>query len=75
MCGTFVALPCEIAELEERARVVRIEQLADAAESSLPDAFAHRENVRGPYRRGIVDISLPIHNVGPNLLRQQENTE
>jgi ribulose-bisphosphate carboxylase large chain len=68
-CGTFVAVPGETAELKERARarVVGIEPLEDAAEPSLPNAFAQRKGVSGPYHRGIVAVSFPIHNVGPNL--------
>ena len=68
-CGTFIALPGETAELKERARarVVRIEPLGDVAAPSLPSAFADRAGVKGPYHRGIVDVSFPIHNVGPNL--------
>ena len=68
-CGTFVALPGETADLKERARarVVKIERLDDVAEPSLPNAFARRKGVTGPYHRGIVEVSFPIHNVGPNL--------
>lgn len=68
-CGTFIALPGETADLKERARarVVGIEQLADAATPSLPNAFADRKGVRGPFKRGIVELSFPIHNVGANL--------
>jgi ribulose-bisphosphate carboxylase large chain len=68
-CGTFVTLPGETADLKERARarVVRIEPLEDAQAPSLPNAFADRRDVKGPYHRGIVEVSFPIHNVGPNL--------
>jgi ribulose-bisphosphate carboxylase large chain len=68
-CGTFITLPGETADLKERARarVVSIEPLEDAATPSLPNAFADRKGVRGPYRRGVVTVSFPIHNVGANL--------
>ena len=68
-CGTFIALPGETADLKQRARarVVGIEPLDDVATPSLPNAFAERKGVAGPYRRGIVEISFPIHNVGANL--------
>src|ERR1700722_19145896 len=68
-CGTFITLPGETADLKNRARarVRSIEPLEDAAIPSLPNAFADRKGVRGPYRRGVVEVSFPIHNVGPNL--------
>ena len=68
-CGTFITLPGETADLKERARarVLSIEPLEEAAVPSLPNAFADRKGVRGPYRRGVVEVSFPIHNVGPNL--------
>jgi ribulose-bisphosphate carboxylase large chain len=68
-CGTFVAVPGETADLKERARaqVVAIEPLDDVAEPSLPNAFAQRRGISGPYHRGVVEVSFPIHNVGPNL--------
>ena len=68
-CGTFLTLPGETADLKERARarVTGIERLDDVAAPSLPNAFADRKNVTGPYHRGIVDVSFPIGNVGPNL--------
>jgi len=68
-CGTFITLPGETADLRERARarVVGIEHLEDAATPSLPNAFADRKGVRGPFKRGIVELSFPIHNIGANL--------
>ena len=68
-CGTFIALPGETSDLKERARgrVVRIEPMEDVAQPSLPNAFADRKGVTGPYHRGIIDVSFPIHNVGANL--------
>jgi ribulose-bisphosphate carboxylase large chain len=67
--GTFVALPGETAELKERARarVVGIEALENVSEPSLDSAFAARKGAQGPYHRGIVEVSFPIDNVGPNL--------
>lgn len=68
-CGTFITLPGETEDLKERARarVVRVEPLEDVARPSLPNAFAERKRISGPYHRGIVEISFPIHNVGTNL--------
>ncbi|MFO1069145.1 MAG: ribulose-bisphosphate carboxylase large subunit family protein [Geminicoccaceae bacterium] len=68
-CGTFLRLPGETDALQERARarVVRIERLDDVHRPSLPNAYAARKGVAGPWQRGIVEVSFPIHNVGPNL--------
>ena len=68
-CGTFLALPGESADLQARAgaRVVRVEALEDVPEPSLANAYAERRGVSGPYRRGIVEVSFPVDNVGPNL--------
>jgi ribulose-bisphosphate carboxylase large chain len=68
-CGTFITLPGETDDLKERARarVLCIEPLEDTPVPSLPNAFADRRGVCGPYRRGIVEVSFPIHNVGANL--------
>lgn len=68
-CGTFITLPGETEDLKQRARarVVRIEPLEAVAKPSLPNAFADRKSISGPYHRGIVEISFPIHNVGANL--------
>jgi ribulose-bisphosphate carboxylase large chain len=68
-CGTFITLPGETADLKERARarVLSIEPLEDRPFPSLPNAFADRKGVRGPYKRGVVEVSFPIHNVGANL--------
>ena len=68
-CGTFITLPGETAELKERARarVLNIETLPDATAPSLPNAFAERRGVSGPYKRGVVEVSFPIHNIGANL--------
>lgn len=68
-CGTFLTLPGETADLKERARarVLSVEPLEPSPTPSLPNAFADRKGVTGPFNRGIVEISFPIHNVGPNL--------
>ncbi len=68
-CGTFLALPGETADLKERARarVLAIELLPQAETASLPSALADRRGVSGPYNRGIIEVSFPIHNVGANL--------
>ena len=68
-CGTFISLPGETANLkaQHRARVISIEPLEDVPAPSLPTAFAQRKNVAGPCKRGIVEVSFPVHNVGPNL--------
>ncbi|MET0430472.1 MAG: RuBisCO large subunit C-terminal-like domain-containing protein, partial [Microvirga sp.] len=68
-CGTFITLPGETADLKERsrARVLRTEALEDGISPSLPNAFADRRGRHGPYKRGIVEVSFPIDNVGPNL--------
>jgi ribulose-bisphosphate carboxylase large chain len=67
--GTFLQLPGETADLKQRsrARVVSVELLEDRATPSLPNAFADRKGTTGPYHRGIVEVSFPIDNVGPNL--------
>ncbi len=51
-CGTFVALPGETADLKERAwaRVIGIEPLEDVSRPSLPNAFADRRDITGPYQ-------------------------
>lgn len=67
--GTFVAIPGETAELKARsaARVVRLEELEDAAGSaSLPSAGL---NV-GPgarFRRARLTLSWPLETLGPSL--------
>ena len=68
-CGTFVALPGETQDLKERARarVLRVEPLDEIERPSLPNAFADRGGVRGPYNRGVIELSFPISNVGANL--------
>ena len=68
--GTFLALPGETDELKlrARARVTRVELLADTPEPSLHSASAARRRApAGPFHRGRVEIAFPIENVGANL--------
>lgn len=64
--GTFVAVPGETAELRERAgaRVERIMPLEDVAAPSLPGAG---HDGSGRWRRGEVELSWPVDNLGPSL--------
>jgi ribulose-bisphosphate carboxylase large chain len=67
--GTFITLPGETQDLRERARarVLSVEPLDEVEHPSLPNAFADRKRARGPYKRGIIEVSFPIRNVGANL--------
>jgi ribulose-bisphosphate carboxylase large chain len=64
--GTFVAVPGETAELRARAgaRVERITPLEDAPAPALPGAG---HDGSGRWRRGEVEISWPLGNLGPSL--------
>ena len=64
--GTFIAVPSETAELRARAgaRVERITPLADVATPSLPGAG---HDGRGIWRRGEIELSWPLENLGPSL--------
>jgi ribulose-bisphosphate carboxylase large chain len=64
--GTFVAVPGETAELRERAgaRVERITAQEDAATPSLPGAG---HDGSGRWRRGEIELSWPLANLGPSL--------
>lgn len=69
--GTFVSVPGETSELKERfgAQVVRIEALETVGAPSLPGSKAPRGAGGQPeYRRGLVEISFPLHNFGPSLV-------
>jgi ribulose-bisphosphate carboxylase large chain len=68
-CGTFTRVHGETDELRARARatVVQIDELAAAAEPSLPNAFLQRRGTQGPWRRARVTIDFPCANVGANL--------
>jgi ribulose-bisphosphate carboxylase large chain len=67
--GTFVAVPGETAELKERfgARVERIVPLEECDTPSLPGSTPPRQGVPPRYRRGLAEISFPLHNFGPSL--------
>ena len=67
--GTFMALPGETDELKQRARarVTRVERLADLPQPSLHSALMARRAAPGPFRRGQVEIAFPVDNVGVNL--------
>lgn len=68
-CGTFTRVAGETDELRDRARatVTAIEALPAGEVPSLPNAWLERRNVRGPWRRALIDISFPIANIGANL--------
>ncbi|WP_134702721.1 ribulose-bisphosphate carboxylase large subunit family protein [Ammoniphilus sp. YIM 78166] len=67
--GTFVSVPGETPELKEKhgARVVRIQELEEVREPSLPGARVPKKDWDGTYRRAIVELSFPIDNIGPSL--------
>lgn len=68
--GTFVSVPGETNELKERfgAQVVRIDPLETVGAPSLPGSKAPRgAGGRVEYRRGLVEVSFPLHNFGPSL--------
>src|SRR5580698_6274029 len=64
--GTFVAVPGETEELRERAgaRVERITALEDVAAPSLPGGGSDGSGV---WRRGVMELSWPLDNLGPSL--------
>lgn len=64
--GTFVAVPGETAELRERAgaRVERITPLEEVASPALPGAGSDHS---GRWRRGEIELSWPLANLGPSL--------
>ena len=67
--GTFVSVPGETRELKERfsAQVVRVEPLETVSEPGLPGSKPPRGAVPIEYRRGLIDISFPLHNFGASL--------
>ena len=67
--GTFVAVPGETIELKERfgARVERIVPLAGSHTPALPGSKPPAGAAPPSYRRGVADISFPLHNFGSSL--------
>jgi ribulose-bisphosphate carboxylase large chain len=67
--GTFVAVPGETVELKERfgARVERITSLETSDSPALPGSKPPRGGGTPRYRRGVAEISFPLHNTGPSL--------
>jgi ribulose-bisphosphate carboxylase large chain len=68
--GTFVAVPGETEELarRSRARVLRVEELGEAAAPTLHSA---RTRPGDRFARAAIDIAFPVANVGhslPNIL-------
>src|SRR5437879_2573522 len=63
--GTFVKVPGETRELQERfgARVERITEMDSVATPSLPGS----RGAGGPFRRAEIVVSWPLENVGFNL--------
>jgi len=68
--ATFVAVAGESRELKSRfgATVTRVEPLEEVSTPSLPGSKAPR-GLDGPprYRRGLIELSFPLHNCGPSL--------
>jgi ribulose-bisphosphate carboxylase large chain len=64
--GTFLALPGETADLRARAgaRVERITTLEDVAAPTLPGGGSDGSGV---WRRGEIELSWPLGNLGPSL--------
>ncbi len=64
--GTFVAVPGETAELRQRAGacVERITPLEEVSSPSLPGAGGDGS---GRWRRGEIELSWPLANLGPSL--------
>ncbi len=68
-CGTFARVHGETDELRQRARAVveSVEELAPAAQPSLPNALLERQRQDGPWRRARLSVSFPTANIGANL--------
>ncbi|WP_126428677.1 ribulose-bisphosphate carboxylase large subunit family protein [Brevibacillus marinus] len=71
--GTFVAVPGETPELQEKhgARVIEVNELEAVAQPTLPEASIPKGVQKPVYRRALVKLSFPLHNIGlslPNLL-------
>ena len=68
--ATFVALKGESSELKAHfaATVARVEAQETVTQPSLPGSRAPRSSaVRPSYRRGVIEIQFPLHNLGPSL--------
>lgn len=67
--GTFVAVPGETEALKERhrARVERVTELESVLNPSLPGSRVPRGITPVMYKRAMVVISFPLHNVGPSI--------
>ncbi|MFY0543902.1 ribulose-bisphosphate carboxylase large subunit family protein [Brevibacillus sp. H7] len=71
--GTFVSVPGETPELKEKhaARVISVTELEAVSQPTLPHASVPKGSQTPVYRRAIVKLSFPLHNIGlslPNLL-------
>ena len=67
--GTFVKVPGETPELQERhgARVERITELDSVASPTLPGARPPKGSTQPIYRRAEVVLSFPLENIGHSL--------
>lgn len=68
--GTFLPVPgeTEAVKARARARVVKIEELDDVAEPSLPGGRPPAGSASAArYRRAEITLSFPLANMGPNL--------
>ncbi|UVI30702.1 ribulose-bisphosphate carboxylase large subunit family protein [Paenibacillus spongiae] len=67
--GTFIAVPGETPELKalHAAQVVGIEALGEYDSPSLPGSYLPPGSGKPIYRRALVKLSFPLHNIGPSL--------
>ena len=67
--GTFIKVPGETAELNERfaARVEQITELGPADRPSLPGSGLPKNSSNAVRRTAEVTLSWPLHNLGPSL--------
>ena len=71
--GTFVSVPGETPELKEKhgAHVIEVKELEAVSQPTLPGASIPKGVQKPVYRRAMVKLSFPLHNIGlslPNLL-------
>src|SRR5690606_29903489 len=66
-CGTFVSVPGETEELRNDffAQIDSITELENVSSPTLPGSKPPPGNV--DYKRAVIEISWPFHNVGANL--------